>query len=114
ALGWVFAMARLQDSSGAISAPLRILTERGTLRRGDECYVGAAYPSGSLLAALYGPLGEDEFCAGPETLRLPGSPAEVESFLVRIGVSDRVRQNRLDSWYAVREAGLREHVRETL
>lgn len=113
-LGCVFDMARLQDSSASISAPLRVLTERGTLRRADECYVGAAYPSGTLLAALYGPLGEDEFCAGPEVLRTTAPAAEIEKFLVRIGVANRVRQKPLDSPCVVREAGLQEHLRETL
>lgn len=110
----VFEMAKSQDSSATINAPLRVLTERGNLRRASDCYVGRAYNGGVLLNALYGPLGEDEFCAEPAALQLRGSVSEVERFLSRIGVANRVRGRPLNTPYAIRQAGLQEHVRETL
>lgn len=110
----VFEMAKSQDSSAAINAPLRVLTERGNLRRASDCYVGRAYSGGALLNALYGPLGEDEFCAGPSVLQIQAPVGEVERFLSRIGVANRVRGRPLDSPYAIRQAGLQDHVRETL
>ena len=109
-----FAMARSQTSASPIDVPFRVLTEGGRVRRASECYTGRAYQSGALLTALYEPLGQDEFCAAPHDLGLDAPVTEVELFLSRIGVSNRVRRYRLDSTWAIRQAGLVDHVRETL
>lgn len=110
----VFEMVQHQEVVGTVTAPVRVLTEAGRLRRASECYIGREYPSGRLLTALYEPLGEDEFCAGPEALGIQGSTEQVELFLNRLGVSTRVRLKPIDRPYLVREAGLEQHVRETL
>jgi hypothetical protein len=125
-LQFVFTMTRSQElgalGGGAaqatltapISAPFMVVTEGGVLRRASECYMGGAYPNGGLVVALYGPLGADEFCAGPEKLGLGGSAMAVEGFLIRIGVANRPRRVPLARPWDLKQAGLDEHVHQTL
>ena len=86
-IGCIYKLASLQtDTESPIRVPLDVITTRRTVRRADQCYFGPAYPSGQLVASLYGPLRIDEFLASPEDLNLQGDIEMVQRFLRRIGV----------------------------
>lgn len=87
-LQFVFNMAQKQgDLTGHIRAPVSVITTNGVLKKAKECYIGPDYPSGSIVFELYSPLGEDEFVAAPSALGIDGVITEVESFLIRLGVT---------------------------
>lgn len=68
-----------------------VITESGSITPARACYLGPSYPRGVVLDGMYGPLGMDEFVAGPRVLGLPADSARVELFLIRLGTAAQPR-----------------------
>jgi hypothetical protein len=100
---WRNALSWLYHASNAAQQALsqlniKVITSKGTPRRANNCYLGPDYSKGQLVWRLYNQFGDDEFVGNPSDNGLGDIPiAEVENFLLAIGVNDNPRLIQFES-----------------